>query len=135
MKLKLLLTVCLGALHVYTGCKKEEEAVVLFPVSMSDTSIMFSNITSDTAFLDFALVRISAARTTAGRLNDGFVLDTATSPVALLPGTETAVEKRAFVYKTDTLRNADMVINIGYNVRYIAVGDSVRRVKTFSKTF
>lgn len=127
--------VCLVAVLAYTGCKKEEVGVVLFPVALTDAHIIFENTTTDTAFLDFALVRISEARTTTGVLNDGFVLDTATSPVTLLPGIETTVMKNAFVYKTDTLRNADVALRMVYNVRYAAVGDTARRVEVFSKNF
>ncbi|MES2621453.1 MAG: hypothetical protein V4615_11440 [Bacteroidota bacterium] len=128
-----ILCICLSL--CISSCKKEEQEKELFPVVLNDSSIVFSNATSDTAFLEFALIRIAEARIFNGRLNDGFYLDTGTLPVALPPNEMVELEKNRFVYKTDTLRTQDQPKNIAYNFRYLADGDSVRRVKTFSKDF
>lgn len=125
--------ICLSVL--ITSCKKEEQEEELFPVELSGNNLIFSNTTSDTVFLEFALIRIAEARLFNGRLNDGFVLDTGTLPVVMIPYTRDTLEKHRFVFKTDTLRNEDQLKSIAYNIRYIAEGDTVAKAKTFSKDF
>jgi hypothetical protein len=133
-KYVMLLGVCIALF--YSSCKKEKVEAELFPVTLSGNNIVFSNTTSDSAFLEFALVRITQAHVlSSGKLNDGFAPDTSTLPVTLLPDSQVSIEKYRFFYKTDTLRNEDQPKTITYNIRHLATGDTARTVTTYNKNF
>ena len=123
-------------LLVFNSCKKETAQKELFPVSVSNDSITFSNFYSDTVSLEFALIRTADVHPLHnGTLNDGFALDTGTLPLSLLPNESVALGKQRFVYKTDTLLNLDVVASIAYNIREFNDSNHIGIVTTYTKNF
>jgi len=128
---------CICIFLLFQACRKEESSKLLYPVEETGDGILFSNLTSDTAYMEFALVRIGTAHLlVSGALNDGFATISGVLPLTLVPNQKMEILKQQFVFKTlDTLRNDDRLTGIGYNIRTYGQNDTVGVVNRFNQAF